>query len=285
MSFDLFNDLMDMHEDNDKVDRSDIQKAPFPYVGGKFESIPNLKKILPYRHTWCDHFVGSCVVTLNRQPSKLEVINDRYAGIVAFYKCVKDPVKLTQLVAWLDATCHSREIFHDCRDTWCTETDDVTRAAKWFYMARNSISAAGRSWARGTSSPFVQQLHKSLELFQPIHHRLKTVQVENLEAEVCAREYDQIGCVHYFDPPYLDTDCTAYLVDEKWNQSKLESLLRMISNLRGYVALSHYDHQLINNCSFWTEKHTWSVSTTSRANKVGTQSVGTATECLWIKDH
>ena len=281
MTDDLFDIFMEHHED-EKVDRSDIQRAPFPYIGGKSESIPKLMKLLPYRNTWCDHFTGSCVVTINRQPSKLEVINDRYSGIVNFYRCLRDPVKKDALIAWLSATCHSREEFLDCRDTWCTETDDVTRAAKWYYMARNSISAAGRSWARGTKSAFVPQLHNSLELFEPVHHRLRNVQIENMEAETCAKEYDQIDCVHYFDPPYLHTDCTSYLTPEKWDEKKLESLLKTISSLEGFVALSHYEHQLIDAQSFWTEKHKWSVATTGNANAYVR---GVANECLWIKDH
>lgn len=281
---DLFADLMDMHEDNDKVDRSDIQRAPFPYVGGKTESIKHLRKILPYRHTWCDHFVGSGVVTLNRNPSKLEIINDRYTGIVSFYRCLRDPVKMQALIQWLELTCPSREEFTDARDTWCEETDDVTRAAKWYYMTRCSISAAGRSWARGTNTQYIPQLHKSLELFYPVHHRLKTVQVENLDAEVCAKEYDQHDCVHYFDPPYLNADCSAYLTPEKWTYDKLDSLLRVISNLKGYVAFSHYQDPHIDKCSFWTHKYSWPVATTSRANNVGVQAKGTATECLWVKE-
>jgi DNA adenine methylase len=285
LSFDdLFDDLMEVHSDNTPVDRSDIQRAPFPYIGGKSESIPHLMKLLPYRNTWCDHFTGSCVVTLNRQPSRIEVINDRYAGIVAFYRCLRDPIKHHQLVEWLKTTCHSREDFNHCRDTWCTETDDVVRAAKWFYMARNSISAAGRSWARGTKTIYLVQTHKSLELFQPIHYRLLNVHVENLNAEDCAKDYDQHDCVHYFDPPYLDTDCSAYLTDDKWNANHLESLLRTISDLKGFVALSHYDHPLINKQSFWTKKYSWKVTTYANKGDVA-DTKGDATECLWIKDH
>lgn len=281
MSDDLLRDLLDCHEDT-KPERNEIQRAPFGYIGGKSESVKHLNKLLPVRDAWCDHFSGSCVVTLNRPESKLEVINDRYSGIINFYRCLRDKAKLDKLMSWLEFTVNSREEFLDCRDTWATETDDVTRAAKWFYMVRNSINSCGRSWARSlTGVGFRNRIPSSLELFLPIHFRIKNAQIENMDAELCAKEYDSHGCVHYFDPPYLDTDCTSYLTPEKWRESNLESLLRTIGGLKGFVALSHYDNKLINSQSYWCKKHSWNVSTTSKVTRLTCQ---ISTECLWIKD-
>ncbi len=86
---DLFDDLFDMDGTADDVNRSDVQRAPYGYVGAKFKSIPYLMKHLPYKFKWVDHFGGSGVVTLNREQSKLEVFNDRYSGVTCFYQCIQ----------------------------------------------------------------------------------------------------------------------------------------------------------------------------------------------------
>lgn len=287
-SDDLFNDLFDMDDEDHDVDRSDVQRAPYGYVGGKSESIPFLMKHLPHRYKWVDHFGGSGVVTINRPPSKLEVFNDRYSGVTCFYRCLQRKETMEALVARLELGCHSREEFLHSRDTWLVETDTVERAAKWFYMMRTSVISKGHCFARSTNSLAPITIPNALKLFLPVHLRFRDIIVENLDFEQCLKDFDSEDTVHYFDPPYFGTDAGIY--NDAWTEDDLKRLLRAIGNAKGFCALSHYAHPLIEAQPYWTNKHTWQVNVTTRVISEVNTHVGnystydTATECLYIKE-
>jgi DNA adenine methylase len=293
---DLLAELMGLHNDThvSKPERTDIQRAPFGYVGGKSKSIKHLSQYLPYRQKWIDHFCGSGVVTLNRQESSLEVMNDRYGGIVCFYRCLQNKQKLNQLIERLEATpACSREEFYHCRDTWCVETDDVERAAKWFYMIRISMLGKGQAFGRQVNPPVTINLPKSLKLFEPIHHRLRNVIIENLDFRTCHKDFDGPSAVHYFDPPYIGTDSGIY-DGSTWTRDDLSDLLRICEGSQGFVALSGYPDEQIDACTFWTDRHTWEVAVMAEPSAFNEENSkaqfkdikntkGYATEVLWIK--
>lgn len=287
---DLFDDLFGMEEE--EVRRKEVQRAPYGYVGAKYRSIAHLMKHLPYRYKWVDHFGGSGVVTLNRNESKLEVFNDRYSGVSCFYRCLQKKDTCDALIERLKLTCHSREEFYYCRDTWMRETDTVERAAKWFFMMRTSVISKGHCYARSTNSLPPITLPKALELFYPVHYRFRDVIVENLDFEVCFNDFDSHNCVHYFDPPYLETDTGIY--SGSWTEKDLKRLLNCIENAKGFCALSHYPHKLIDSQPFWTKKEVWHVPITAevrafskenyKENYKNVQQTDFAKEVLYIKE-
>jgi DNA adenine methylase len=292
--FNLLDDLLEMHADTVKEDvkRSNIERAPFGYVGSKFKSIRNLEKHLPYRKKWIDVFCGSGIVTLNRQESPIEVMNDRYGGSVAFYRCLRDKDKMQQMIEWLELTQHSREDFYHCRNTWCSEKDDVVRAAKWYYMIQSSTIASGRTFGRNTNNPGNEhrKVWPRLPLFPIIHARLRNVTLENLDFETCMSDYDDESTVFYLDPPYAGTN---NVYEGSWSRDDLARLLRRVDKTRGFVALSSYADTQIDECKFWDERHTWEVPIMTETKgfvegscKEHLKDVKTtdyATEVLWIK--
>lgn len=297
MDNDLLADLLGLHDDHhqNKPERSDIQRAPFGYVGGKYKSVHHLMKHIPYGNKWIDHFCGSGVVTFNRQSSPLEVMNDRYGGIVAFYRCLQSKQKLSSLLERLEFTPPaSREEFYHSKDTWCAETDDVERAAKWFYMLRVSMLGKGQAFGRQVNPPVCINLPSSLKLFEPIHHRLRSIILENLDFETCHKDFDGASAIHYFDPPYIGTDPGIY-DGPTWTRDDLSRLLRVCERSQGFVALSGYPDEQIDSCSFWTRRESWEVSVmaepsafsdeNSKSQFAGVKDTkDKATEVLWIKE-
>ena len=271
--------LLELEEPVHEIDRQTIIRAPFAQPGGKNLSIKYLMQYLPYRNKWIDHFCGSGVVTLNRKPSSLEVMNDRYGGIIAFYRCLRDETKLKALIDWLDTTVHSREEFYTCRDTWCIETDDIVRAAKWYYMIRYSVLGKGHAFGRSLKTVPITNIRDQLEHFPKIHARIRYVQIENLDFETCFRDFDSEDTVHYFDPPYIGTDPGVY--EHKWNRNDLARLIKCCHDSKGFVALSGYDDSQIQQESFWTRRESWPVKMKSNIEDKNTVR---RTECLWIKE-
>lgn len=110
MSDDLFDmlDGLSTHVEPESRDQ-EILRPPFSYPGSKSRSIDKILPHLPYTGVYIEPFGGSAAVLLARRPSKLEVFNDRYAGVVAFYRCIRDNNLMCQLCERLDLTIHARE--------------------------------------------------------------------------------------------------------------------------------------------------------------------------------
>ena len=72
------------------------------YYGGKSEKFRNgngagpwIAKMLPYRRMYVEPFAGMLGVLLQREKSRIELVNDRDGMISAFWECIRDyPDKL-----------------------------------------------------------------------------------------------------------------------------------------------------------------------------------------------
>lgn len=281
----LFNAL-----DDAAVVREDYIRAPFGYPGAKSRSLEQILPHLPFTSKYVECFGGSGAVLLARQESKLEILNDRFAGVVAFYRCIHDSTKVRQLVERLSTIIIAREEFIWCRDTWENCTDDVERAARWYYMVQTSFTGQGRNFGRSLKSgnPAASKIRNSLEDFDKLHHRLKNVLIENLDWRQCMDDFDDEDTVFYLDPPYLNSSSGIYKCS--FGRTDHIELCERIQRTRGFVALSGYDNDVYSRYK-WDEKHTWKtrISITAKAftetnnqTEKGTRS-DSAMECLWIK--
>lgn len=288
---DLYNMLMGTLSSAPKA-RNDYVRAPFGWPGGKWHSLDQLTKLLPQRGVWVDACGGSGIVTLNRHASDLEVFNDRHSGVIAFYRCIRDYDKMRAMIQRLSCVLHSREEWTWCKDTWSNCNDDVERASRWYYMLRTSFSQIGRAFGRSTSGTPQQAkaIGNSLKLFPHFHERFRLVQIENLDACQCIRDYDSHNTVTYVDPDYMDTDAGMYHHSVDHN-----ALIDTIRDCRGFVALSGYANQLYDSQKFWDDRQEWQVMVSSKglafneeSNQRGRENVvdrgKQATEVIWIKE-
>lgn len=287
--FDLFEDL---ERNTEPVEKSEIVRAPFAYPGAKSRSVDHILPHLPNRRVYVEPFGGSGAVLLARRPSPLDVFNDRYSGVTAFYQCLRDHEMMLQLCNKMEFSVHSREEFWRCKDTWENMDDPVERAFRWLYMNTYSFGSLGRNWGRsitGSNNMAKKFVNKIPKMFK-IHERLKTVQIENRDWYQCVKEYDSHDTVFYLDPPYIDSDTHVY--KDNWTEDDQRLLLQFIDNCKGFVALSGYANP-INECIDWDDYHTWevfcsieSVTNSEANNKAGineSKKRGKAKEALWIK--
>lgn len=248
--------------------REDYIKMPYSYPGAKGEYLDKILPHLPYGDGYGEAFGGSFVVGANRDASKLEVYNDRYGGITAFFRVVRDPALFPRFMERIAAVVHSREEFIWCKRTWENCTDDVERAARWYYMIRYAVngkpnSTFGRSV--GYKVRFADRLHKSLDMFSALHHRLLPVTIENLDWRQCLKDYDQPGFVWYLDPTYLDSSPGTYQHELSVEDHK--DLILRVPHLHGYVAISSYDtpttRAIYDQPGLWDEVISWDRKTTA----------------------
>ena len=277
----------------DKPNKDTIIRAPFGYPGGKSRSVYEILPHLPYRDRYCEPFGGSASVMLGRKSSKLEVFNDRYAGVVAFYRCMRSKKLSEDLIEWLRMTVHSREEFVWCKDTWKNVDDPVERAGRWYYMTSYSFGGLARNWGRATSDKgqMAGKIRRKLKIFPQIQSRLARVQIENQDWEDCMRDYDHSDMVFYCDPPYVDVNAGTY--KNEMSIERHRDFLDTVFNCEGFVAVSGYSNPLYEERN-WSERHEWesfvsiqSLSYTKGNGKEKLQGLEKrkhATEVLWIKE-
>lgn len=267
-----------------------ILRAPFGYPGGKSRSVKEILPHLPYRAKYIEPFGGSAAILLAREASKLEVYNDRYGGVVAFYQCMRDPVMFEQLCEWLGLTVHAREEFINCKQTWQKVDDPIERAARWYYMVQSSFGSIGRNWGRQTSrSSMAGKIRGKLKLFPAIHARFRKVQVENQDWEDCIKDYDDSDAVIYCDPPYCDVYRGTY--KNEMTVARHKEFLKCVMQCKGFVAVSGYSNELYED-NAWDARYEWEafVSIQSVGVQEGNskehldEKRGHSTEVLWIKE-
>jgi DNA adenine methylase len=244
MMNDLVRQLLGMHKDYEHDNlktRETYVRAPMGWPGGKTRSLSNLLPRLRYSDVWVDVYGGSGIVTLARRPSKLDVYNDRYSGVVAFYRVLQDKVKLAALQERLEFTVFSREEFLYCKETWDKCYDDVERAARWFYMHQASFSKQERHFGRvrsGKSDAF-GRIRGKIADFQYAHERFKNVQLENLDWRTALKDFDSSETTFYLDPPFIEYSPNKY-VHELTIQDH-DEILERIFDCKGFVAISGYE--------------------------------------------
>lgn len=285
--------LLSMNEDESA--RNNYIRAPIPYPGAKSRCIKHLLPHLPYRNTFLDVCGGSGTVMFARNASPLDVYNDQCSGLVAFYRCIRDVAKCTALIERIKRSpCSSREEFLWCRDSWQEiHNDDVERAARWYYALMTSFSSKGWSFGRATKGVAqCGKIYNNLELFWPVHNRLRNAQIENQDWRMILKDYATTwDCVAYIDPPYWGT---FGIYNNEWPEAWHYELCEQVHKLPCFVAVSGYDspNHPYNTFKFWTRKESWEVrqSMTAQAYtqtnnlKEGSMPRELATETLWIYD-
>ena len=290
-------DLMAMFEDlernSEPKSKDVVVRAPFGYPGGKSKSAVHILPRLPYRDSYIEPFGGTGAVLLERHLSPLEVFNDRYAGVVAFYRCIRDKAKMNALCDRLELTLHSREEFVWCKETWEHLEDDVERAARWFYMVQYSFASKGRNFGRSICSRghMAGKIGNRIKEFPSLHERMKKVQIENQDWRDCLADYDSPTSVFYLDPPYIDAYHGTYKHEMSHDDHRL--MLQAIFNMQGFVAVSGYSNQLYEDQN-WDARYEWEVFISikgaaftegnNKANMAAIDERGHAKEVLWIKE-
>lgn len=238
----LFNLLNELDANTSTKRHNEYCRAGFSIHGGKSRSINKILQYLPYRKVYCEPCAGAANILLARHPSKMEIINDRHAGITAFYRVVRDAKLLQSFVEKLNLAPHSREEFLEFRDNWNGFQDDVERAFRWYYSFIYSFQSLGRHFGRSVDGACGNMLSRKMEEnipgFDFIHHRIKGshVLVENLDMIDCAKEFDSEDTVTYWDPPY-DTTTNEAVYGCKVNHIQI---CETIFAMKGFVAISGY---------------------------------------------
>lgn len=267
------------------------RRIVFGWYGGKFSHLDWLLPLLPPCHHYCEPFSGSAAVLLNRPPSDVETYNDIDGEVVNFFRVLRD--RGDEIIRAITLTPFSREEYHQAIYGSTQGISEVERARRFYIRARQTRTGLAQTaslgrWAnckdtsRAGMSGVVSRWLGGVSALDDIAQRLIRVQIENRPATDLIRLYDSKETLFYCDPPYLHAtrgDSKAYGFE--MDESQHRELARALNECRGKVALSGYDHPLMEELyspTKWLKIH--GPEKTNHATK------GVRREFLWVNyDH
>lgn len=228
----------------------------FRWYGGKYSHLDWLLPLLPKTTQFCEPFGGSAAVLLNKEPSPIETFNDIDGAVVNFFKVLRD--RPNELIEKLYLTPFAREQFVEAYlSKKKTDIDAIERARLFFVSAEQvriglAQTATPGRWAycvltsrRGMSGAVSRWINR-IEALWAVSERLRSVQLENLDAIKVIKKYDTPETLFYCDPPYVHEsrgDIKAYGFE--MTTENHESLSDTLHSIKGNVALSGYNSPIM----------------------------------------
>jgi DNA adenine methylase len=163
------------------------KKSPLAWLGGKSKLAAQIVERMPAHTAYVEVFAGAAWVLFNKEPSKVEIINDINRELVNFYRVVKH--HRSAFIEQFDGQLIARDEF---KRLLCTPPDVMTFGAR---LTSPSFGVAA------TGSPRLNLSTLDADI-AAAESRLKRVFVENLPYETVLSRFDKTGTLFYLDPPY-----------------------------------------------------------------------------------
>jgi DNA adenine methylase len=238
-------------------DGHQMLSSPIKWVGGKSRLRKHIIPLLPAHTCYVEPFAGAAWVLFGKRPSDVEILNDKEQELITFFRVVKE--KPEELIASFDWELVSRAEFKRLANLDFSQLTDVQRAHRFYYLImagwggelhyprfQTSITDGGHG------NRLFGALKTLRQRLEPIHKRLSTVIIENLDWRECIDRYDRLGTVMYIDPPYPGNGCNYFHNMRDWDAHKL--LAERLSKTKCKWILSSYDkpeiHELFLECFF-----------------------------------
>lgn len=218
--------------------------SPIKWVGGKSRLRKPIIDLLPTHTCYVEVFGGAAWVLFGKPPSDVEVLNDKDGELINFFRVVREqPEKFIQS---FDLELVSREEFKRLAVLNPQDLDEIGRAHRFYYLImagwggelnyprfQTSITDGGHG------NRLIGALETLRNRIEPIHKRLRTVIIENLEWGKCIDRYDSENTVMYLDPPYPANGVNYFHNMRDWADHK--ELAERISRTKCKWILSSYD--------------------------------------------
>lgn len=200
--------------------------GPLSYIGGKRAIAKQIIATFPEHTTYVEVFAGGAQVLFRKEPSKVEVLNDLDGEIVNFFRICQQHHE--ELLRYLRFTVASRAWFDLLNRTQTDSLTDVQRAARYFYLQKNSFAGlvVRHNYHVCVTEPAGFNPERLPALIEETHKRLSRVQIECLSYEKVFMKYDRKSTLFYLDPPYYARKLYRYNLSH-------DDFVAMAGRLRG----------------------------------------------------
>ena len=246
------------------------------YPGAKWRIASWIIDKLPPHDIYLEPYFGSGAVFFNKQPARLETINDLDGNVVNLFRVLREqPEELAELI---DLTPWARDEYYASYEKADNNVEAARRYLVRCWQAYGTMTAARTGWrhsATGRAPVMPSQWCKVPERICAIADRLKDAQIEHMDAIKLIAKYNDPNCLIYADPPYItETRRKNIYAEEMTNEQHVE-LLEALMMHSGPVVLSGYASALYDK----------TLNDWERIEKQSQAERGQArTEVLWIKN-
>lgn len=213
--------------------------------------VSKLLPLIPPHRIYVEPFGGGASMLVAREPSAVEVYNDRDSGLVNFFRVLRNKKQFEEFRRLASLTPFSREEHDLCKATWAQAKDPVERAHDFFVVARMSFGGIfNNSWghtvassSRGMSEATAAWLG-AIERLPEVSARLLRVQIEHADAVEVIERYDTPETFFYLDPPYVLSTRTKVGYTHEMDDAQHRRLVERLLRVEGKVLLSGYANGL-----------------------------------------
>jgi DNA adenine methylase len=234
-----------------KKSESQALSSPIKWAGGKSRLRKQIIALLPRDSNYCyvEVFGGGAWVLFGKEPSSVEILNDIDTELINFFRIVRETPE--DLIKSFDLELVSRAEFERLAKLPPNELTNLQRAHRFYYLImagwggelnyprfQTSITDGGHG------NRLIGALKHLRERIEPIHKRLSTVIIENLDWRECIDRYDRLGTVMYLDPPYPENGVNYFHNMRDWESHKL--LAERLKSAKCRWILSSYNTEEIH---------------------------------------
>lgn len=224
-------------------------KNVLKYPGSKNRVAEWICSMIPHHEVYLEPYFGSGAVFFNKEPSRIETINDISAEVYNYFKQLRD--NPDELIRLLSLTPYSREeyekSFVDLPKTEIERARQFAVRCCQGFGCSNKYKNGFRS-SKGRSSPVTTKFWDEFpDVLKEATERIKYAQIENKNAIELIESYNKKEVFIYADPPYLLSTRKGYLYEYEMTEKEHIILLDVLLKHKGKVMISGYDNALYNN--------------------------------------
>lgn len=231
-------------------------KTPITYYGGKQTLASKILPLIPEHVVYNEPFFGGGAIYFQKDPSKIECINDTNNQVINFYRTAKK--QFVDLKEEIDCTLHSEEQYRQARKLYfeCKDEDAqqrVLRAWALFVLANQTyLNRLDGTWAYGKDRNVAKTFHnKKINFDERYMSRLENTQIFCRDALRVIQNVDSVDTFHFVDPPYINTDCGHY---KGYTIDDYKRLLELLSTIKGKFLLTSFPTDILDD---FTRENGW----------------------------
>lgn len=223
-------------------------KTLLQYPGGKRRLAPWIVGHMPAHHSYLEPFFGGGAVLFEKQPARIETVNDLDVEVVNFFRVIQNPQSREKLTEQLIYTPYARQVY----DGAFREAGEPVEQAAYFVirsMQSHGFRVTGKcGWKKdvhGREAAYAVRYWNELpECLAEMAIRLKGVQIENRPALELIRAFNYSNVLIYCDPPYVLSTRGRQQYRYEMSDAEHEEMLKALCESRAMVMLSGYDCDL-----------------------------------------
>jgi DNA adenine methylase len=252
--------------------------------GKRYLARKRIVPLLPHHRVYVEPYAGGLSVLLNKWPCPVEVANDLDAGLMGFYRVLRD--RPGELMARLEPLEYDRPTFAWSLRPAPPGEDEVAAAVRFLVRNRMSRGGLGRDFAwserlRGGRPGDLNAWETfKAEVLLRVASRLAGAELRCRDAVEVIEEFDGPDTLFYLDPPYPHATRTAVgTYAHEMTDADHVRLLEVIRRCRGMVAISGYHCPLYDDALRDWEPFGFNMPTHAGQTRSKTRRV----EVLWLR--